>query len=488
MRLCDLARLVSGTPHYADPDAEIVGTQTLRQAGEGEVAFLANQRYKSDFEDSGAGVILLGEAVFPDTRRPVIRIKDPYLAFALTQRYFHPLPLSSGDRHPAASIDPTANVASDVDLGALSAIEAGACIGAGTRIGAGCVVGRDAQIGERCILYPRSAVLDGCVVGDGTILQSGAIIGSDGFGYAWDGGNHVKIPQTGRVIVGRNVEVGANTCIDRGTIDDTVIEDGVKLDNLIQIGHNVHIGAGSIMASQVGISGSSRVGRWCQFGGKAGLAGHISIGDNVKLAAKAGVVNDLPANGVYAGFPAMPHRLWLKATAILRRLPGERRIKRKSPTAKTLNRPENSMLNIDYILEKLPHRYPFLLVDRVLELTAEKSIRALKNVTITEPFFQGHFPGHPVMPGVLIVEAMAQAGGILAFESSPGDKDRLVYFTGIDKVRFRKPVRPGDSLIFTLTVLRHRGDLWKLHGEARVEEHLVCEGDLTAVLVSGNSA
>ncbi|MFQ5355428.1 MAG: 3-hydroxyacyl-ACP dehydratase FabZ [Mariprofundaceae bacterium] len=145
-------------------------------------------------------------------------------------------------------------------------------------------------------------------------------------------------------------------------------------------------------------------------------------------------------------------------------------------------------LNIDYILKRLPHRYPFLMVDKVLEYEIEKSIRALKNVTINEPFFQGHFPNHPVMPGVLIVEAMAQVGGVLAFESSPCSEDSLVYFTGIDKVRFRKPVRPGDTIIFDLTVLRHRGDLWKLSGEAKVDEQLVCEGELMAAIVSGGSA
>ena len=145
------------------------------------------------------------------------------------------------------------------------------------------------------------------------------------------------------------------------------------------------------------------------------------------------------------------------------------------------------VLSIDNIMSRLPHRYPLLLVDRVLEFEQEKFIRAIKNVTINEPHFTGHFPSHPVMPGVLIVEAMAQVGGILAFQSAPEDQEFLVYFTGIDGVRFRKPVRPGDQLILELTCLRRRGNLWKFRGEAFVDEDLVCEGDLMASLIPQDS-
>lgn len=140
-------------------------------------------------------------------------------------------------------------------------------------------------------------------------------------------------------------------------------------------------------------------------------------------------------------------------------------------------------MNIDDIMKRLPHRFPFLLVDRVLDFEVEKSIRALKNVTYNEPQFMGHFPDHPVMPGVMMVEAMAQVGGILAFQSVPGDREYLVYFTGIDKVRFRRPVRPGDQIIFELTLLRRRGLVWKFHGEATVDGKLACEGELMATLM-----
>jgi len=321
VRLGQLEQIVSGKLEHADPDKEVHGIQTLKFATSDEVAFLANSRYKSEFDHSRAAVVLLGKNDFPGTERPVVRVKDPYLAFALLQRHFKPLPTASGYRHPSANIDPGAHVADSVDVGALAVIEADAEVGEGSIIGPGCIVGKGARIGANCILHPGSILSAGCVLGDRSILQAGAVVGSDGFGYAWNGKEHLKIPQVGRVIIGDDVEIGANTCIDRGTIGDTVIENGVKLDNLIQIGHNVRIGAFSIMASQVGISGSTEIGHGCQFGGQVGVAGHLRIGQNVKIAAKSGVMGDLETGGIYAGIPVMPHRLWLKATALFQRLP-----------------------------------------------------------------------------------------------------------------------------------------------------------------------
>jgi UDP-3-O-[3-hydroxymyristoyl] glucosamine N-acyltransferase len=170
-------------------------------------------------------------------------------------------------------------------------------------------------------LHANVVVREDCIIGNNVILQPGAVIGSDGFGYAWSGSEHLKIPQVGRVILEDDVEVGANTCIDRGAIDDTVIERGVKLDNQIQVAHNVRIGVDSIMASQVGISGSTVIGKGCQFGGQAGIAGHINVGDGVKLAAKSGVLSDLDAGGVYAGAPTMPFQLFVKVSALMQKLP-----------------------------------------------------------------------------------------------------------------------------------------------------------------------
>ena len=321
MHLGELAKLVSGTLENGTRNAEITGIQDLQYAMEHEVAFLSNVRLKHQFNDSRAGVVLLGADIFPDTDRTVIRVKDAYLAFALLQRHFYPEKKSMGKCSEVAFVDSSAMLADDVDIAPMAVIGPNVKIGSGSRIGPGCVVEADAVVGTHCQLHARSVVREGCTLGDRVILQPGAIIGADGFGYAWSGKEHLKIPQVGRVVIEDDVEIGANTCIDRGAIGDTRIECGAKLDNLIQIAHNVKIGAYSIMASQVGISGSTSIGKGCQIGGQVGIAGHLDIGDGCKLAAKTGVMSDLAAGGTYAGAPAMPHRKWLKISVLIARLP-----------------------------------------------------------------------------------------------------------------------------------------------------------------------
>lgn len=268
-----------------------------------------------------AAAVLLENDVAAPGGRCVIRVADPYLAFARLQRYFHPETRASGMRHASAAVDPSASLADDVDVGANAVIGAHASVAAGSRIGAGCVVGEHARIGRNCLLHARAVIAASCVLKDGVILQPGAVIGSDGFGYAWTGEGYLKIPQVGRVILEEDVEIGANACVDRGALGDTVIERGVKLDNLVQIGHNVRVGAFTVMASQVGISGSVQIGKGCQFGGQAGVAGHLRIADGCRLAGQAGVVSDLESSGAYGGTPAMPHRLWLRSSAIMAKLP-----------------------------------------------------------------------------------------------------------------------------------------------------------------------
>jgi len=316
-----VADLIGGKLFHADADLDVTGVQTLEKAGAEHVAFLTNKKYSHRFEASQAAVVLIDEKSFPDTVRPIIRVADPYLAFAHLQRHFYPQKKTSGMRHVSAEISSSAQLADDVDVAAMAVIGADVHIASGTSIGAACVVGEGAVIGENCVLHAKSVVSEFCVLENRVILQSGAVIGSDGFGYAWSGSDHLKIPQVGRVVLQEDVEIGANTCIDRGAIGDTLIGRGVKLDNLIQIGHNVQVGAFSVMASQVGISGSTVVGTGCQLGGQVGTAGHIKIGDGCKIAAKSGVPNDLEAGGTYAGIPVMPHRVWLRLAAIMPRLP-----------------------------------------------------------------------------------------------------------------------------------------------------------------------
>lgn len=303
------------------PDHLISGVNSLADAGGNEVSFLANKRYKGQLETTAAAAVFLAANQSAPDGLGIIRVDDPYLAFAKLQRHFYPLPSGTGKQHVSAVIDESATLAENVDVGPNAVIGANANIGSGTIIGPGCVVGENVQIGKLCILNANSVVAYDCILGDDVILQAGATIGADGFGYAWDGTKFLKIPQVGRVILEDDVEVGANASVDRGAIGDTVLERGVKLDNLVQIAHNVRVGAFSVMASQVGISGSTVIGKGCQLGGQSGVAGHLVVGDGCKLAGKSGVLGDLEAGGVYAGSPAMPHRMWLKVSALMMKLP-----------------------------------------------------------------------------------------------------------------------------------------------------------------------
>jgi UDP-3-O-[3-hydroxymyristoyl] glucosamine N-acyltransferase len=324
LNIKELAELLGGTFYGSDSSVKIRGVNTLQNATKSDASFLANMKYKDDLHDCSASVILVA-LNFPDdqaSEKELIKVADPYLAFAQLQRHFHPSPVSSGDRHPTAVIDPTAFLADDVDVASYVVIEEGVTVGSGTVIHAGSVIEKGVSVGQSCIIHARAVVSHGSVLGDRVILQSGAVIGSDGFGYAWSGKEHLKIPQAGRVVLEDDVEVGANSAIDRGALGDTIVRQGVKLDNLIQIGHNVEIGPYSIMASQSGISGSTKLGAGCQVGGQTGIAGHLKIGDGVKLAGKTGVLSNLDDGGTYAGSPAMPHRTWLKVSALMVRLPG----------------------------------------------------------------------------------------------------------------------------------------------------------------------
>ncbi|MDX8398049.1 MAG: UDP-3-O-(3-hydroxymyristoyl)glucosamine N-acyltransferase [Mariprofundaceae bacterium] len=323
IRLGDIAKLVEGHVNSADMDIMVSAINTLAKANADEISFLANAHYKQEVEHTAAAAVLISDAWADEVSGSAVflRVKDPYLAFAKLQRFFYPQVKASGQRHASACIDVSAKLAEDVDVAAGCVIESGVFIAAGTRLSAGCIIGEGVHIGHDCLLHAGVKVASGCMLGDRVILQAGAVLGSDGFGYAWSGSEHLKIPQVGRVILHDDVEIGANSCIDRGALGDTVIQQGVKLDNLIQIGHNVEVGALTVMASQVGISGSTKIGQGCQIGGQAGTAGHLTIADGCQLAARTGVMSDLQAGGVYAGMPAMPHRHWLKTSVLINRLP-----------------------------------------------------------------------------------------------------------------------------------------------------------------------
>lgn len=297
----------------------------LATAGARDIAFVAQARYAAQIASTQAGALIVPPALQPQAqaRGACIVTDDPYLYFArLTQwwraRHDPPPPARI---HPSAFVDAAAELGEDVSVGPFVVIEAGACIGAGARIGAHCVVGRGAEVGAGTVLHPRVTLGDRCRIGARGILHSGVVIGADGFGFAPHQGQWVKIEQLGAVRIGNDVEIGANTCIDRGALDDTVIEDGVKLDNLIQIGHNVRVGAHTAMAGNAGVAGSADIGARCTIGGGAVVLGHLKLVDGVHVSAASVVTRSILQPGHYTGmFPIDDNAAWEKNAASLKQL------------------------------------------------------------------------------------------------------------------------------------------------------------------------
>jgi UDP-3-O-[3-hydroxymyristoyl] glucosamine N-acyltransferase len=297
----------------------------LATAGPRDVAFVAQARYAAQIASTQAGALIVPPALQAQAaaRGACVVTDDPYLYFArLTQwwRARHD-PLPPARIHPAAVVDPTAVIGEGVDIAPFAVIEAGARIGNGARIGAHSVVAQGATVGEGSRLYPRVTLGAACHVGARCILHSGVVIGADGFGFAPHQGQWTKIEQLGAVRIGNDVEIGANTCIDRGALDDTVVEDGVKLDNLIQIGHNVRVGAHTAMAGCVGVAGSADIGAHCTIGGGAVVLGHLKLADGVHVSAASVVTRSILQPGHYTGmFPIDDNASWEKNAASLKQL------------------------------------------------------------------------------------------------------------------------------------------------------------------------
>jgi UDP-3-O-[3-hydroxymyristoyl] glucosamine N-acyltransferase len=297
------------------------GVATLDSAGPGQIAFLANPRYRGRLATTRAGAVILGPGDRDAATIPRIVSENPYAYYARTVGLFHPEEPAQAGIHPFAQVDGSANVDASAEIGAFVVVEPGATIGPRVRIGAHCVIGRGSSVGEGTRLHPRVTVYGGCSIGARCLLHSGAVIGADGFGHAREAGRWVKIPQVGGVRIGDDVEVGANTTIDRGALDDTVVGDGVKLDNQIQVGHNCVIGAHTVIAGCTGIAGSVTIGRDCLIGGGVGIVGHLSICDAVTISGFSFVTKSIVKPGTYtSGTPAMPHGEWLRNSAHLRHL------------------------------------------------------------------------------------------------------------------------------------------------------------------------
>lgn len=306
-------------------DTVIYRLASLAHAVEGDLSFVAHARYAGQIATTRAGALIVPPALQEAAlqRGPCVVADDPYLYFArLTQWWasVHRI-RPAAEIHASACVHASATLGEGVDIGPFAVIEAGATVGSGAQIGAHSVVGRDAMIGEGTRLYPRVVVGDGCRIGDRCIVHSGVVIGADGFGFAPFNRTWVKIEQLGAVRIGNDVEIGANTCIDRGALEDTVIEDGVKLDNLIQIGHNVRVGAHTAMAGCVGVAGSADIGAHCTVGGGAIVLGHLSLADGVNVSAASVVTRSIGKPGLYTGmFPIDDNATWEKNAASLKQL------------------------------------------------------------------------------------------------------------------------------------------------------------------------
>jgi UDP-3-O-[3-hydroxymyristoyl] glucosamine N-acyltransferase len=320
--LAELALRV-GAMLDGDGTVQVSHVATLESAGTGAIVFLANRRYRAQLAATRASAVIVTPAMAGATALPKLLDRNPYASYAKVAAILHPIPAVVAGVHPSAVIEPGAKVAPSAAIGPHAVIGAMAVVGERARVGAGTYVGAGASIGDDVTLHANVTIYERCVVGPRSILHSGAVIGADGFGMAEDNGRWVKIPQLGRVVLGADVEIGANTTIDRGAIDDTVIEDDVKLDNLIQVGHNCHIGAHTAMAGCAGVAGSTRIGRNCKIGARANLNGHIEICDNVNIAATANVHSSISVPGTYASavFLALPHDQWRRRQFIVQRLP-----------------------------------------------------------------------------------------------------------------------------------------------------------------------
>lgn len=319
-RLGDLAERL-GLVLHGNPDHLVEKVATLTQADERSVSFLSNPRYRRQLIETRAGAVVIAKGDMADCPAAMLLAENPLLALARLLRLMYPDPGLVPGCHPSAVIADSASIHPSAWIGAGVVVEEEVEIGARVFVGPGSVIGRRCVIGEDSRLVARVTLCWGTLVGRRALIHPGAVIGGDGFGFAREGECWVRIPQIGRVCLGDDVEVGANTTIDRGTLDETRIGDGVKLDNLIQIGHNVTIGEHTAMAAGSGISGSTRIGRGCTFGGAVGTAGHLEIADGVHFTGMAMVTRSIQEPGIYSsGIPAMPNTKWRKAVARIRQL------------------------------------------------------------------------------------------------------------------------------------------------------------------------
>lgn len=312
LTLAQIAEAIDG--HLiGDADYLIDSVGTLAQATPQQISFLANTKYKKFLNETHAGAVIVATGLGSELSTNVIEAADPYVAYAKAASLLYPDLISESGIHPTAWIDPTAVVADNVSIGPHVTIDKSVVIESGVSISAGSVIEPNVFIGENCRIKANVTLCHNVQIGQRVIIHPGAVIGADGFGIANDNGKWIKVPQIGRVVIGNDVEIGANTTIDRGAIEDTFIADGVKLDNQIQIAHNVIIGEHTVIAGCVGIAGSTRIGKYCAIGGGTGISGHLDIADGVQLTGMTMVTKSITESGVFSsGIPVEPTKQWHK--------------------------------------------------------------------------------------------------------------------------------------------------------------------------------
>jgi UDP-3-O-[3-hydroxymyristoyl] glucosamine N-acyltransferase len=320
MRLADIAELLQGELS-GDPDIEITGIAKIEDATEGDLTFLANPKYLKYLDSTSASAVLVSKSE-EKVQLAHIRLDDPYIGFLQVLQHFHP-PVNPnfGGIHSSAVVDNTVQLGANVEIGPFTFLGKNVQIGDDSCIYPGCVILDNVVIGKHCTIFPNVSIRENCVLGNHIIIHNGTVIGSDGFGFAPRGEKYMKIPQMGRVVIEDHVEIGANCTIDRATLGETLIQKGCKLDNLIQVAHNVIIGPNTVIAAQSGVSGSTKVGSNVVIAGQVGIVGHVTINDKAVLAAKSGVSKDVPAGEVWFGSPAQQIMKQKKVEASLRHLP-----------------------------------------------------------------------------------------------------------------------------------------------------------------------
>lgn len=318
--LAELADSVGGKVH-GDDTVTVDSVATITNATSGQITFLTNPQYKHLLEHTAASAVILKEDNLADCPVNAIVVDNPHAAYARIAQTIHKAQKLEAGIHPSAIVDPGATIGEQVAIGPNTVIESGVKIGRNTRIGANAFIGQDTQIGSDCFIDVHVTIHHGVRIGDRVIIFSGAVIGSDGFGHAFDNGKWLKVPQLGGVEIGNDVEVGASTTIDRGAIEDTIIEDGVKLDNQIQIAHNVRLGAHTVIAACTGVAGSAKIGKRCMIGGLTGIAGHIELADDVAVAAMTLVSKSIKTPGTYSSaLPFEPAGVWRRYVARFKQL------------------------------------------------------------------------------------------------------------------------------------------------------------------------